>query len=59
MVAGWRFWQAYVPGVRAVTREDVQRVTQKYLTPENRTVGVVVPGQAAGNGEHSAVRSDE
>ena len=26
-----------------VTREDIQRVAKKYLTPENRTVGILSP----------------
>ena len=44
MVGDWRYWEAYLPGIRAVTREDIQRVTQKYFTKENRTVGVLIPG---------------
>ncbi len=44
IVAGWRYWEAYLPGIRAVTREDVRRVAQKYLTREKRTVGVLIPG---------------
>ncbi|MGH7360212.1 MAG: M16 family metallopeptidase [Candidatus Methylomirabilales bacterium] len=43
MVASWRDWERYLPGVRAVTAADVQRVAQAYLTAENRTVGVLVP----------------
>ncbi|MFQ5988625.1 MAG: M16 family metallopeptidase [Candidatus Methylomirabilales bacterium] len=44
MVAGWRYWEAYLPGIRAVTREDIRRVARKYLTKDNRTVGVLIPG---------------
>ena len=44
IVAGWRYWEAYLPGIRAVTREDVRRVAQKYLGSEKRTVGVLIPG---------------
>jgi zinc protease len=43
MVAGWRALNAYLPGIRAVTREDIQRVARKYFTAENRTVGIVIP----------------
>lgn len=43
VVAGWQYWKAYVPGIRAVTPEDVQRVVRKYFTVENRTVGVLLP----------------
>jgi zinc protease len=44
IVAGWRHWKAYLPGIRAVTAEDVQRVAKKYLTTGNRTVGILIPG---------------
>jgi zinc protease len=43
MVASWRLLGTYVPGIRSVTAADVQRVAQKYLTQENRTVGILVP----------------
>ncbi len=43
MVASWRDRERYVPGIRAVTAADVQRVARTYLTPDNRTVGILVP----------------
>jgi zinc protease len=43
MVATWRLLGTYVPGIRSVTAADVQRVAQKYLAQENRTVGILVP----------------
>jgi zinc protease len=46
MVASWRDWERYVPGVRAVTAADVRRVARTYLTPDNRTVGILVPQPA-------------
>ncbi len=54
IVAGWPHWKAYLPGIRAVTAEDVQRVAKKYLTTENRTVGVLIPGGPATGGEQPA-----
>ncbi|MGH7473107.1 MAG: M16 family metallopeptidase, partial [Candidatus Methylomirabilales bacterium] len=54
IVAGWRHWKAYLSGIRAVTAEDVQRVAKKYLTTENRTVGILIPGGAATGGEQPA-----
>lgn len=45
IVAGWRSVNAYLPGIRAVTREDLRRVARKYLVAENRTVGILVPGR--------------
>jgi zinc protease len=43
IVAGWRYWKEYLPGIRAVTKEDIRRVAQKYFTVENRTVGILIP----------------
>lgn len=48
VVAGWQYWKAYVPGIRAVTPEDVQQIVKKYFTVENRTVGVLLPEGARG-----------
>lgn len=43
IVANWRAWEAYLPGIRAVTAADLQRVAKTYLTPDNRTVAVLIP----------------
>lgn len=48
----WRKIDTYVPSIRGVTAEDVMRVAKFYLTPENRTVGIleplpIPPGKAA------------
>jgi len=43
-VAGdWRRIDEYLPRIRAVTGDDVQRVAGKYLQPENRTTAVLIP----------------
>jgi zinc protease len=42
-VASWRLLEKYVDNVRAVTKEDVMRVARQYFTPDNRTVGLLVP----------------
>jgi zinc protease len=39
----WSMIQKVIPGVRAVTAADVQRVAQTYLREENRTVGLLIP----------------
>ncbi len=46
IVAGWRAWEAYLPGIRAVKAEDLQRVARTYLTQDNRTVAVLIPTKA-------------
>jgi len=46
IVAGWRAWENYLPGIRAVKAEDLQRVARAYLTPDNRTVAVLIPTKA-------------
>lgn len=43
IVANWRAWDGYLPGIRAVTAADLQRVAKAYLTPDNRTVAVLIP----------------
>lgn len=43
LLRDWRDLDRYLPNLRAVTAEDVQRVARKYLVPEHRTVGVLVP----------------
>lgn len=39
----WRLIDRYLPGVRAVTAEDVRRVAKEYLVEDRRTVGILVP----------------
>jgi zinc protease len=39
----WKTIDDYIPSIRKVTPEDIQRVAQKYLAPDNRTVGILIP----------------
>ncbi|MEW6408974.1 MAG: pitrilysin family protein [Nitrospirota bacterium] len=39
----WRYIEKYLPGIRAVTKEDIQMVAKKYLNEDNRTVAILVP----------------
>jgi len=43
MAFSWRAVDDYLPSIRKVTPEDIQRVAKKYLNPDNRTVGILVP----------------
>jgi zinc protease len=40
---GWRSMEDYLPSIRRVTKEDIQRVAARYLTQDNRTVGILIP----------------
>jgi zinc protease len=39
----WRAIDDYLPFIRKVTPEDIQRVAKKYLILDNRTVGILIP----------------
>lgn len=39
----WKAADDYLPAIRKVTPEDIQRVASHYLIPDNRTVGILVP----------------
>jgi len=39
----WRAIDNYLPAIRKVSAEDIQRVAKKYLVPDNRTIGILVP----------------
>ena len=43
LLGSWQLRDTYVRGIRAVTAEDIRRVASRYLTPENRTVGLLLP----------------
>jgi zinc protease len=39
----WEAIDDYLPSIRRITAEDIQRVARQYLTPDNRTAGVLIP----------------
>jgi zinc protease len=39
----WRGIDDYIPSVRKVSPEEIQRVAKQYLVPDNRTVGILIP----------------
>jgi len=42
-VANWTLVKDYIPKIQQVTDEDIRRVARQYLTPDNRTLGVLLP----------------
>ena len=60
----WKRSDDYRPSIRKVSPEDIQRVAKKYLNPDNRTVGILIPlppkegkpGPAAGPAKEHVVR---
>lgn len=43
LAGDWRKTDEYLPGIRKVTTEDVQRVAQTWITQKNRATGVLLP----------------
>ena len=39
----WKAIDDYIPAIRKVSPEDIQRVAKRYLNPDNRTVGILIP----------------
>jgi len=39
----WRGIDDYISSIRKVSPEDIQRVAKRYLLPDNRTVGILIP----------------
>ncbi len=39
----WKRIDEYLPSIRKVTPEDIRQVANRYLVPDNRTVGVLIP----------------
>ena len=39
----WRAIDDYLPSIRKISPEDIRRVAKKYLKPDNRTVGLLIP----------------
>lgn len=39
----WQLIHKFIPGIRAVSAADIQRVAKTYLREDNRTVGILVP----------------
>jgi zinc protease len=44
-VASWKLLAGYLDGIRKVTAADILRVARQYLTPEKRTVAILIPAK--------------
>ncbi len=42
-LGNWELIHKFIPGIRAVSAADIQRVAKTYLREDNRTVGVLIP----------------
>jgi len=42
-VADNKLLEKYLENIRAVTKEDIQRVAKEYFSEDSRTVGILVP----------------
>jgi len=52
IAAGWENIRNYLPSIRQVTADDIQRVAEKYFHSRNRTVGILKPVEASpGSGD--------
>ena len=47
LIGGWRRLSEFVPAVRAVTAQDLQRAARTYFPDDRRNVGVLLPIRAA------------
>jgi zinc protease len=45
----WKKIDNYIPSIRKITSGDISRVAKKYLTPDNRTVGILIPITSEGS----------
>ncbi|MBF0537949.1 MAG: insulinase family protein [Nitrospirae bacterium] len=43
MIGNWRLKDKYLQEIQGVTPEDVKRVAKTYLTPQNETIGTLIP----------------
>jgi zinc protease len=48
MFASYTWFESYLERIAAVTPQDVQRVAQTYLLPQQRVLGIYQPAQNQG-----------
>jgi len=49
LIGGWRRLDGFVPGIRAVTAEELKRVAARYFLEDRRNVGTLVPVPPGGD----------
>lgn len=45
LTVGWQEVNNYIPSIRAVSAGDIRQAARRYLIPENRTVGLLMPNE--------------
>jgi zinc protease len=58
VTVGWEFLNDYVARTEAVTADDVQRIARAYFNRTNRTLGYLVPKNAAPTTSNTAGGSE-
>jgi zinc protease len=43
LIGGWKLIDKYLEGIRKVTPDDVRAVAKKYLVPDGKTTGILIP----------------
>jgi zinc protease len=51
LLGDWRLRDRYLPGIRAVTAEDVRRAAERHLVAERRTTAILVPVRPSAAGQ--------
>lgn len=54
LTGDWRNLFRRLDAINRVTRQDIQRVAKQYFTERNRTVGYLIPEEAAASGQEEA-----
>jgi zinc protease len=50
LLGNWRLRDQFLPGIRAVTRDDVLRVAQRYFARDRQTTAILVPVASGSSG---------
>ena len=48
MLGSWKLKEQYLENIKKVIPEDISMAAKKYLTEDNRTVGILIPTKVRG-----------